>query len=73
MNQRAERQQAVGRLGQGFDLRGWLFRVCCSLLAALSQLSFDHLIRPRQRNREADLLGGFEIDETLKLCRPFYG
>jgi hypothetical protein len=35
----------------------------------------NHPIRPRQhirRNREADLLGGFEIDDELKLRRPFH-
>ena len=34
----------------------------------------DHSIRSRQhiwRNREADLLGRFEIDHQLKLCRLF--
>ena len=37
--------------------------------------SFDHSILPRQhvgRNREADLLRGFQIDHQLKLCRPFH-
>jgi hypothetical protein len=32
----------------------------------------DHLIRPRQhvgRNRQADLLGRFQIDDELELCR----
>jgi hypothetical protein len=35
-------------------------------------LSFDHSIRSRQhirRNRQADLLGGFEIDDQLELLR----
>ena len=34
--------------------------------------SLDHLIRSRQhvrRNRQADLLGGFQIDDELKLRR----
>ena len=31
--------------------------------------SFQHLLR----NRQADLLGGFEIDEELKLCRLLDG
>ena len=36
----------------------------------------NHLIRPRQhirRNRQADLLGGLEIDEELKLRRLLDG
>src|SRR5262245_60038358 len=36
------------------------------------KLSLDHLISPHQhirRNREADLLGGFEIDDELELLR----
>ena len=42
-----------------------------SLLACSSCL-FDHLIRPRQhvrRNRQTDLLGGFQIDDELELFR----
>jgi hypothetical protein len=38
-----------------------------SILALL-----DHLVRPRQhvwRDRETDLLGGFQIDHELELCR----
>src|SRR6185503_21104514 len=34
--------------------------------------SLNHLVRPRQhvrRNRETDLLGGFEIDEQLEFSR----
>src|SRR5947207_6051287 len=34
-------------------------------------LSFDHLIRPKKnrlRNRQADLLGGFQIDDQLEFC-----
>src|SRR5690242_1481690 len=37
-----------------------------------SALSFDDLVRPRQHigwNGEADLLGGFEIDQELELRR----
>src|SRR5262245_33404844 len=37
--------------------------------------SLEHFIRSRQhigRNREADLLGGFEIDDELKLRRLLY-
>ena len=33
---------------------------------------FDHLVRPHQhvrRNRQTDLLGGFEIDHELELLR----
>jgi hypothetical protein len=36
----------------------------------------DYLIRSHQhigRNRQADLLGGFEIDEKLKRCRLLDG
>jgi hypothetical protein len=46
----------------------------CSLLTAHRSLSFDHPIRPRQhvrRNGQADLLGSFEIDYQLELCRLF--
>ena len=35
-------------------------------------MSPDYLVRPRQhvrRNRQADLLGGFEIDDQLELRR----
>jgi hypothetical protein len=38
--------------------------------------SLNHLIRSRQnvgRYRQTDLLGGFEIDDELKLCRLFDG
>ena len=37
--------------------------------------SFDHFIRSRQhvrRNRQADLLGSFQIDDQLKLCWLFH-
>ena len=37
---------------------------------------FDHLIRPQQqrlRDREAEGLGGFEIDDQLELCGLFDG
>jgi hypothetical protein len=37
-------------------------------------VSFDHLVRSRQhirRNRQADLLRSFEIDDELELLRPF--
>ena len=37
--------------------------------------SLDDLVRPRQhvrRNRQANLLGRFKIDDELKLCRLFY-
>ena len=38
--------------------------------------SSNHLIRPRQyvgRNRQADLLGGFQIDHQLEFCWLLYG
>src|SRR5690242_11421663 len=38
--------------------------------------SLDHPIRSRQNirwNDEADLLGGFQVDDELELGRPFYG
>src|SRR5258708_5728154 len=47
--------------------------VLCSLLFAPCSLLFDHFVRSRQHirwNRQADLLGGFQIDHQLKLCRP---
>jgi hypothetical protein len=36
----------------------------------------NHPVRPRQhirRNRHADLLGGFQIDDELELCRLLHG
>jgi hypothetical protein len=36
----------------------------------------DHLIRPREhirRDRQADLLGGFQVDNKLELCRLLDG
>ena len=48
----------------------FLVRLSHPLLhAGLSRRILDHLIRPRQhvrRNRQADLFGGFEIDDELK-------
>ena len=41
-----------------------------------SPLSLDHFVRSRQhvrRNRQADLLGGFEIDDELELRRLLHG
>jgi len=38
--------------------------------------SFNYFIRPHQhirRNRQADLLGSFEIDHEFKLRRLFHG
>ena len=38
--------------------------------------SFDHFVRPCQhvwRNCQAYLLGSFQIDDELKLCRLLYG
>ena len=53
-----------------------LLRFCCSTLDRLTAyLSLDHLVRPRQhvrRNRQADLLGGFQIDHELELRRLFH-
>src|SRR5215467_8478407 len=46
---------------------------CFSNTKSEIQNSPDHLIHPRQhsrRNRQADLLGGFEIDDEFKLSRP---
>ena len=46
------------------------------LHAGLSRRILNHLIRPRQhvrRNREADLLSRFQVDEQLKLRRLLYG
>ena len=42
------------------------------LHAGLSRRILDHLIRPiqhRLRNRDTDLLGGFEINHQLELSR----
>src|SRR5215510_5965064 len=42
----------------------------------LDFLSFDHFICPREhvrRNRQGDLLSGFEIDNELELGRLFHG
>jgi hypothetical protein len=39
-------------------------------------VSLNHLVRSRQhvwRNREADLLGGLEIDDELELLRLLHG
>ena len=51
----------------------FLVRLSHPLLhAGLSRRILDHLIRPHQhvrRNRQADLLRGFEIDDELKLRR----
>src|SRR5213594_449676 len=36
----------------------------------------DHLVRPRQyvrRNRHADLVSGFQVDDEFKLCRLLDG
>src|SRR5262249_52337855 len=47
----------------------------CSLLSAHCWLSFDHFVRPRQhvrRNRQADLLRDFQIDDELELLRLLY-
>src|SRR5262249_8015950 len=52
--------------------RAFSLSSCCSLLTSHCSLSFDHPIRPRQHvgwDREADLLGGFQIDDKLKLRR----
>jgi hypothetical protein len=41
----------------------------------LFSVLLDHLVRPRQhirRNRQADLLGCFQIDDQLKLRPLFY-
>ena len=41
-----------------------------------SALSFDNPVRPRQHiwwNRQADLLGGFQIDHQLELRRLLHG
>src|SRR5262249_50513012 len=64
--QSAENNAVSAKLMTVF-LIGFL-RVCCSLL-------FDHLICSYEHirwNRQADLLGGFEINNQLKLHRLFY-
>ena len=41
-----------------------------------SKISFDDPVRPHQhvgRNRQADLLGGFQIDDELELGRLLDG
>ena len=46
------------------------------LPVASSLFSLDDLIRPvqnRLRNRQADLLGGLQIDHKLELRRLFHG
>ncbi len=53
-----------------------LFLPLCPLLYARGVRSPNHLIRPRQDirgNRHADLLGGFQIDDELKLRRLLDG
>src|SRR5215470_919729 len=54
----------------------FLVRLSHPLLhAGLSRRILDHLIRSRQhvrRNRQTDLLRGFEIDDQLKLRRLLY-
>src|SRR6266508_463490 len=45
------------------------FSHCCLLPDAYCLLSLDHSIRPRQhirRNREPNLLGGFEVDDQFE-------
>ena len=47
-----------------------------SFIRYLLRLSLNYSIRPRQhvrRNRQADLLGGLEIDEELELRRLLDG
>jgi hypothetical protein len=64
---RCARFSAVGIDGEINSILASPLRFLCSL---------DHLIRSGQhvgRNREADLLGGFQIDDELKLRRLFYG
>src|SRR5262245_63921941 len=55
----------------------FLVRLSHPLLhTGLSRRILDHLIRPRQnigRNRESDLLRGFEIDHKLELRRLLDG
>jgi len=55
----------------------FLVRLSHPLLhAGLSRRLLDHLIRSRKhvwRNREADLLGGLEIDDKLTFCRRSNG
>ena len=44
------------------------------LLNGFARVLFDHLIRAREhvgRDRQADLLRGFEIDDELELHRLF--
>ena len=53
-----------------------LSRCTCHSTLDTRPFSLDHLVRPRQhvrRNRQADLLGGFEIDDQLKLRRLLDG
>src|SRR5919106_2465745 len=48
-----------------------MFFSCSSWLFAPCSLLFNDLVRARQhvgRNRQADLLGGPQIDQELKLC-----
>src|SRR5262245_35176937 len=45
------------------------------LLVAMGQHSANHLVRSRQHvrwNRQADLFGGFQVDNKFKLCRLLY-
>src|SRR5262249_3558581 len=66
---------AVSRIVVSSQVRIVLVICCCSyflLTTADCLLSLDHLIRSRQhvrRNRQADLLGCFEIDDELELRR----
>jgi hypothetical protein len=51
-------------------------RIDVCLFGLISTRSLDHLIGPikhRLRNRETDLLRGFQIDDELELLRLFHG
>ena len=71
--QKQQKSKAHKRKTKNFFLHDFSSS-CFRLLTA--HLLFNHLIRPRQhirRNRQADLLRGFQIDDQLELCRLLDG
>src|SRR5262245_57441408 len=72
-----ERSSAAALLPSEQRLKaGWLRKRQGVFYSQTLLPSLNHLIRPRQhvrRNREADLLGGFKVDNEFKLHWPLHG